>query len=231
MRDVDIPQIRGLDIFRDVSQEAFDTLIRATYLQTFPPRVQLFESGDRADFLPILLEGCVELYGTWSERQTTIMLVESVRTIIPAASILDAPYLMSARTMTKSRIALVPSENVRREVGADPAFTTSLVSELALGYRNAIRQIKGLKLRSGTERLANLLLQQSEAAGGARQFELPMEKRMIASLLGMSAENLSRAFAALRSHGVEVEGASVRLISPLQLRRFARACPLIDGDP
>jgi CRP/FNR family transcriptional regulator, transcriptional activator FtrB len=231
MREEDIPQIRGLGIFREVSARAFDALMRATYLQTFPARVDLFASGDRADFLPVLLEGVVELFGTWSERQTTLMLIKPVHTVVPAASILDSPYLMSGRTLVKSRIALVPSEDVRKVLGDDPAFTTSLVAELAFGYRGAIRQIKSLKLRSGTERLANMLLQQSEAAGGARQFELPMEKRMIASLLGMSAENLSRAFAALRAHGVEVEGACVRVISPIQLRRFARACPLIDGDP
>jgi CRP/FNR family transcriptional regulator, transcriptional activator FtrB len=229
MREEDIPQIRGLDLFRDVSERAFDALMRATYLQAFPPGVALFEAGDRADFLPVLLQGCVELFGTWSGRRTTIMLIEPVRTVVLAASILDMPYLMSAKTRVKSRIALIPSEDVRGVVAEDRAFSTALVAELARGYVGAVRQIKNLKLRSGTERLANMLLLRSEAVTGD-EFELPMEKRLIASLLGMTPENLSRAFSALRSHGVEVDGAIVRVTSPRKLRRYARACPLIDDN-
>jgi CRP/FNR family transcriptional regulator, transcriptional activator FtrB len=229
MREEDIPQIRGLDLFREVSEPAFDALMRATYLQAFPQGVALFEAGERADFLPVLLQGCVELFGTWSDRRTTITLIEPVRTVVLAASILDMPYLMSATTRVKSRIALIPSENVRAIFAEDRAFSTALVTELARGYVGAVRQIKNLKLRSGTERLANMLLLRCEAETGG-EFELPMEKRLIASLLGMSPENLSRAFSALRSHGVEISGATVRIVSPRKLRRYARSCPLIDEE-
>jgi CRP/FNR family transcriptional regulator, transcriptional activator FtrB len=229
VRDEDIPQIRSLALFKGVSDAAFDALMRATYLQGFPPGVALFEAGERADFLPVLLEGCIELFGTWSGRRTTIMLIEPVRTVVLAASILDMPYLMSAKTRVKSRIALIPSEDVRGIFTEDSAFSTALLAELARGYVGAIRQIKNLKLRSGTERLANMLLLRSEAAPSG-EFELPMEKRLIASLLGMTPENLSRAFAALRFHGVEVSGATVRIVSPRKLRRYARSCPLIDDE-
>jgi CRP/FNR family transcriptional regulator, transcriptional activator FtrB len=229
MRDEDIPEIRGLELFREVSDTAFDALMRATYLQAFPPGLALFEAGERADFLPVLLEGRVELFGTWSGRRTTIMLIEPVQAVVLAATILNVPYLMSAKTWVKSRIALIPSENVRGIFAQDRAFSTALASELARGYVGAIRQIKNLKLRSGTERLANMLLLRSEGAAGG-EFELPVEKRLVASLLGMSPENLSRAFTALRGHGVEVTGPTVRVTSPHKLRRYARSCPLIDDE-
>ena len=39
--------------------------------------------------------------------------VRPISTFILAATIRDAPYLMSARTLEKSRIILIPSEDVR----------------------------------------------------------------------------------------------------------------------
>jgi CRP/FNR family transcriptional regulator, transcriptional activator FtrB len=80
-----------------------------------------------------------------------------ISSFILAASISDRPYLMSARTIEKSRIALIPSEDVRRAFADDREFATAIVMELAGGFRSAIRQAKDLKLRSSVERLANYL--------------------------------------------------------------------------
>ena len=45
--------------------------------------------------------------------------VRPISTFILAATIKDAPYLMSARTLEKSRIALIPSQDVRAIFDAD----------------------------------------------------------------------------------------------------------------
>ena len=52
---------------------------------------------------------------------------------------------------------------------------------------------------------------------------------MLAALLGMSPENLSRAFAKLSAQGVTVDGPVVRLSRVQALERLARPSPLIDN--
>jgi len=123
-----------------------------------------------------------------------------VASFILAATISDRPYLMSARTMEKSRIALIPGEDVRRAFSDDREFATAIVVELAGGFRSAIRHAKDLKLRSSVERLANYLLRFDAQAGSTGSFDLPTEKRLLASLLGMTPENLSRAFAEMQAN-------------------------------
>ena len=54
-------------------------------------------------------------------------------------------------------------------------------------------------------------------------------RRTLASLLGMTAENLSRAFATLRPYGVQVSGSTITLATPEDLTRLAKPAPLIDG--
>jgi CRP/FNR family transcriptional activator FtrB len=54
------------------------------------------------------------------------------------------------------------------------------------------------------------------------------EKRLLASLLGMTPENLSRSIAALAAHGVTSEGRALVIQDREKLRRLAQANPLIE---
>jgi CRP/FNR family transcriptional activator FtrB len=60
-------------------------------------------------------------------------------------------------------------------------------------------------------------------------FRLPMEKKALASLLGMRPENLSRSFAELADLGVAVVGSKVTISDMAALTELARPNPLIDS--
>ncbi|MEP4431270.1 MAG: cyclic nucleotide-binding domain-containing protein, partial [Hyphomicrobiales bacterium] len=204
MRPDDIPEIRKLDLFRDMLEDSFEALVRGAYVQSFPPQVDLITEGDKADFLHVVVSGGVELVAGWNGRETSMTTVRPISTFILAATIKDAPYLMSARTIEKSRIIMLPSANVREVFDNDNNFARSVVTELAGCYRSVVKNTKNLKLRTSLERLANYVLRCHVREKGALDFELRTEKRRLASYLGMTPENLSRAIKALRPYGVEI---------------------------
>jgi CRP/FNR family transcriptional activator FtrB len=230
MRTSDVPEVRSLPLFEKMSDDSFAALMRAAYVQTFPPHVEIVSEGDDCDFLHIVVDGSVELFASWAGRETSMAIVQPVNAFILAATIRDAPYLMSARTIEKTRMVLVPSTDVRAVFDADNAFARAVVEELAQAYRAVVKGKKNLKLRTSIERLANYLLRMRERAGGGPEFELDMEKRRLASLLGMTPENLSRAIRALQPYGVEVDNSRVRIEDPADLIGLAKPTPLID-DP
>lgn len=222
------PDIRALHLFSEMSEENFRALLRGGYVQNFPPQIDLIEEGDPSDFLHIVLSGSVELYSKWNGRETSMATVLPVSTFILAATIRDAPYLMSARTLEKSRIALLPSSDVRAAFDKDADFARAIVTELAQCYRSVVKNTKDLKLRTSLERLANYLLRQQKRAEGSAEFDLPVEKRRLASLLGMTPENLSRAFKGLGPYGVTVVGNRISITDQKDLERFAKPSRLID---
>ncbi len=228
MPESDLPDIRGLHLFEEMSDEHFRALMRGSYVQNFPPQIELIEEGDPSDFLHIVLSGSVELFSSWNGRETSMATVRPVSTFILAATIKDAPYLMSGRTLEKSRIALIPSQDVRAVFDIDAKFARAIVTELAQCYRSVVKNTKDLKLRTSLERLSNFLLRQQKYSGGGAEFDLPLEKRRLASVLGMTPENLSRAFKALQSYGVKVTGNRVAISDQKDLERFAKPSPLID---
>jgi CRP/FNR family transcriptional activator FtrB len=229
MKASDLPELRSLALFAAMSDANFESLTARAYIQTFPPLVDLIVESDPADFLHVVLDGSVELFASWGGRETVMATVQPVTAFILAASLRDAPYLMSGRTLEKSRLVLLPSGDVRAVFERDSGFARAVVHDLSGAYREVVKTTKNLKLRSSLERLANYLLHRQIAAG-ALSFTLPIEKRRIASFLGMTPENLSRAIRALQSYGVRIDGADVTIGDLAALQELARPTPLID-DP
>lgn len=230
MRDEEIPAIRRLPLFRDVSTPVFDGLMAASYSQNFPPQLDLFLQGDRADFLHILVEGAVELHADWNGREAVMGMVRPVSSFILAACIRDMPYLMSARTLERSRILMLPTVDLRAAIRREPELSAAVMSELADGYRDMVRQSKNLKLRTARERLAAWLLDQSRGREQVNSFVLPLEKRHIASYLGMTPESLSRALGNLKTKGIAMDGARVIITDRALLAETAGYDPLIDSQ-
>ena len=228
MPDSEYRDIRKLDLFAQMADDNFTSLMRGAYVQNFPAQIELITEGEPSDFLHIVVSGSVDLFSTWNGRETSMATVRPISTFILAATIKDAPYLMSARTLEKSRIALIPSQDVRAIFDADMNFARAVVTELAQCYRSVIKAQKDLKFRTSLERLANYLLRQQRHVGGAAAFELSFEKRRLASVLGMTPENLSRAFKGLQPYGVSVTGTRISIDNQADLERFAKPNPLID---
>ena len=228
MPDSDYPDVRGLQLFSGMEDEGFAELMRGSYVQNFPPQIDLIVEGDPSDFLHIILSGSVELSSNWNGRETVMATVRPISTFILAATIKDAPYLMSAKTLEKSRIALIPSQDVRNVFAADHTFARAIVTELAQCYRSVVKSQKDLKLRTSLERLANYLLRQQMRTDELHRFELKVEKRKLASFLGMTPENLSRAFKGLQPYGVLVKGNWITIKDIDELRQFAKPSQLID---
>lgn len=228
MRPNDLSEIHTLTLFKKMDEDNFAAIIQAAYLQNFPAQVQLANEGDDADFLFFVIEGCVELFAAANGREATMAMVGPSESFILAAVLKDSPYLMSARTTEKSRILMIPAQNIRDAFEKDEAFARTIILELAECYRTVIEDYKNLKLRTAVERLANRLLEfhcEQEETG---VIELPYDKKRLAALLGMTPENLSRAFLTLKPYGVIVRGSKITLNDMKGLITLAKPNQLID---
>src|SRR3990167_4500429 len=166
MRAADLDRVKALPLFSRASPEVFRDVTAGAFLQRFPAGTTLLMEGDTVDFLYVLLEGAVELQGSWKEKETTLAILRPVSTFILAAVVLDADALMTAVTLERSEILMVPGESLRRAMKEDAEFSFAVSEELSGCYRGLVRSIKNHKLRDSTERLANYLLTQRARQGG-----------------------------------------------------------------
>jgi CRP/FNR family transcriptional activator FtrB len=232
IRDDDIAALRGLAPFSEMAEENLQALVQASYLQRFPATTQLIEEGDRADMLHILLDGVVELYGSFKDREGTLIIMHPVRAFILAAIVQDLPYLMSARTISPARVLMIPAPVAHRLLREDAAFNDAMMRALAEEFRRVLKALKSHKLRDGTERIAAYLLELRHNSADADVVTLPADRKTIATYPGMTRENLSRSLQTVREHGATVRGNEVRFRDVEKLRALARPSRLIDDlDP
>ena len=228
IRQTESNLIKSLPLFKDVSDAHFDELVSAAFLQRFPQGIVLIQEGDLPDFLHIVVEGSVELFAQHNGHETALDIMQPVTTFILAAVIRDGVYLKSARTLTPTQILMIPAQAVRDVFDHDAAFARAIVNELAVRYRCVVRSLKNEKLRTSAERLANWILQEESNQGNQRQIALSIDKRTLASRLGMTPENLSRNLAQLQKYGVTNSGANFVINDMTALRQFAKPNELID---
>jgi CRP/FNR family transcriptional activator FtrB len=196
--------------------------VKSSFLRRFPQHVTLINKGDLPDFLHIVIEGSVELFGLHNEQQTTIDIIGPVTTFILAAVIREEVYLKSVRTLARAQILMIPAQTVRDVLGRDAAFARAIVNELAERYRGAVRSLKNDKMRTSAERLANWILQADALLRNGRSIELAFDKHTLASRLGMTPGNISQNLALLGKYGVKSSGRDITIEDSLALERFAK---------
>ncbi len=230
MRAEEIEEMRHLPLFAEVAREHVEAMLKPAFLQRFPAHVDLVREGEPADFLHVVVEGQVEVFSAYRDRETTVSVLGPGHSFIVAAVILDRLYLKSARALTAARVLLIPAEAVRKAFGEDAAFARAMAVELAFAYRGVVKELKNQKLRSSLERLANWLLVRNAETGSKNRFDLPFEKKVLASRLGMAPEVLSRSFSALIPYKVRVHGPTIEIGDVEALNTLAKPSRTID-DP
>lgn len=218
-RQSDQALIRSVPILAELPAHLIDLMLVHAVVQTVPAGTRLFEPGDRPTHLHVVLSGRLGLVAVGEGRgEAVVEFFTAGDAVIAPAVILDLPYLLAGRVVEESRILMLPADDVRHLLEAYQALSHAMMRALARHWRLLIRQIKDLKLRSANERLASYLL----ILSGQRQgwLQLQEDRRLLAQRLAMTPESLSRAFAALRAHGVVTDGRKVLITEVETLRRY-----------
>ncbi|MDY0873200.1 helix-turn-helix domain-containing protein [Dongia rigui] len=225
-----VSPLLDLSLFDGLSADARTKLQAHCFVQTEPADAVLFEQGQMAQFLHVILQGRVALVGeapatdgrSAPDDGAIIEMFGPGEALILAAVLLNMPYMMSAHVMAVSRIAFVPATLVRELLDQEAAFAKATSLMLARHWRLLSRQLKDQKLRSGGQRLARYLLSLTQGIHtGPATFDLPIDRRSLASWLGMTAENLSRSLTQLKPLGVEVSGRHAQVADVATLRAFS----------
>jgi CRP/FNR family transcriptional activator FtrB len=219
-----VPQLLRLTpLFEGLDERIIGELAGCTQEVSLPENHVLCRQGVAPKHLHVLLEGQVALWGAAPDGSSAV--VEVIRPpgyFVLATVLTRLPYMMSARTVAPSRLLMIEVDGLHALLQREVILANTLLRAEALNFRALVRQVQDLKLRTAAQRLGCYLLAlTTDTEGDTADFRLPFDKRLLAARLGCRQENLSRAFASLRSLGVETHGARVILHNIPALREFA----------
>jgi CRP/FNR family transcriptional activator FtrB len=223
--------LRLSPLFETLDDRLIDELAAITQVVRLPEDTELSRQGTAPEYLHVLLEGQVALWATGKDgARAVVEVVRSPGCFVLATVLTRLPHLMTAVTVSAARLLLIDVEGLHALLGRDLGLANALLRAEALNFRALVRQVQDLKLRTAAQRLGCYLLALADdPVATTAKFRLPFDKRLLAARLGCRQENLSRAFATLRSVGVETHGSRVMLHDVPALRDFA--VPDEQADP
>lgn len=219
MLAADKETIERLPLFAELAREELASLLKSATVQRYPTGSLLFEEGQQASVLHVVISGSVEIFSSGSGREWGVMLMNAGDIFMPGAVLFREPYIASARTLGTCRILLLDADRVRTEAATSGQFAIRLSRAMAGQFRVAIRQVLDLKSRNAAQRLASFLLKLADASS-APMPELPMRKRNLAARIGMTPETLSRTLQILADNGLLVRGRQIIIRDRERIERF-----------
>lgn len=222
----DIPVLR-VPLFAGLPDDVLRRLFATARITRCPRGTQLFAQGDHAQVLHVLLDGQVGLLGAVEAdaedkpaERTVVEILGAGEVFVVAAVLTELPYLMGAEALTPCRLLELPREEVMAELRGSPELALAMMGAMARHFRTLVSEVKDLKLKTASQRLALYLMGLTVRRHGSAIVRLPHIKSLIAARIGVRPETLSRAFAQLRDHGVVVDGHSVAIADLAALGRF-----------
>jgi CRP/FNR family transcriptional activator FtrB len=223
MRPGDYELFKRTELFEALGETVAQRLARGAFVQGLPKGAMLFHQGDGAEFLHVILTGRISLFARGpDEQETVIEFFAAGDMVVAAAVVLNLPYLVSARVTSDARVLMIPGETFRRAVTQELSVASAMMTVLCRHWRLLITQVKDLKLKSASQRLATYLLTLAEGSKDGCAIQLPESRRSLAARLGIAPESVSRSFAQLEAHGVRVDGRQVEIADAAGLRKFCR---------
>lgn len=220
---IDIRLFKNSGIFKDLDSALLCRVAALSEIMTVPDNTILCRQGDQAEHLFVLLQGQVTLSNMAPNGTTALVeVIQPGGHFILATLLAQLPLLLTAQATTSSRLIALNANALMDLMRAEPQIAAAIMRAGALDFGAMVRQVCDLKLRTTAQRLGCYLLELSDSkAENSVTLRLPYDKRLLAARLGCRQENLSRAFAALRSFGVETHGARVILHDIQSLRTYA----------
>ena len=217
-----LPAIRRLPLFAGLPESVIERLLLEARVQHFGGGSVLFREGDASEHLYLALDSPACLKATDSRRQNYVIeFVQPGEPLILAAVVLDKPFLMTAEVVQAGHVLTIPADDIRRLAETEIALSQAINRSAAAQWRGLIGQIKSLKSQTGPQRLAAFLASLVEGRTGEASVELPCERQILATWLGMVPATASRAFKELNTIGVEGRGRTLTIKSVRRLREFA----------
>lgn len=227
MDSSDLEIIQRTRLFAGLSRDSMLHLVNGAVPRNHAKNHMIFEQGDDASALYIVLEGWVKVFRpSMSGDEAVFGVFTAGESFGEAAMFIGGRYPAAAQAVEDSRLVAIHSKVFRDQLSKYPNLAFQMLAAMSRHLHSLVNQVEQLQTRSSAQRLAQFLVSLAPVEDGSAVLLLPYDKSLIAHRLGMKPESLSRAFARLRGQGVSTDGNRVLVDDLSRLREYGDEGPM-----
>ncbi len=203
-------------------------VLEAAHERFFDRGATIFLQGERAKAIYIVAEGWVKLYRIAPNgAEAVVGVFTKGASFGEAVAFRSDNYPVAAEAVTDCTLIRIETDAFLRQIRENPEVAISILSATYLHLHSLVAQVEALKAQTGSQRVAEFLLELAGCPEGACEVTLPYDKVLIAGRLGMKPESLSRAFARLKDQGVAIRQNVAQIADIAVLRDFVEEDPAL----
>jgi CRP/FNR family transcriptional regulator, dissimilatory nitrate respiration regulator len=208
-------------LLEGLSHGALTRLMSTMTACSVPARGHVMREGEPADAFYCVLSGHVRLFRLDREgREADIMVCAPGDTFGECLLFAGGTYRCQAQAAEPATVARFDMQAVRRLVEDDPEVAKALITSLSRRLIATMDCIANDRLLTAPQRVAHYILSRCPVDGGPATIRLPYQKSLLAGMLGLAPEALSRAFSSLRRFDVTVHGRTIQVADVQVLREL-----------
>jgi len=219
---------KGLTLFASLPDKEVAVFASSAQIKSYRKGHLLYVEGEQAKFFYIMCSGWLKLFHTTDEGEEVNLAVITRDGITGENAIFEqGRFVSSAQVVEDAQILSVPIGLLKEKLRVNNKLAFNMLTSMVQYQRLHELQLEQYFLYSAPQRIGCFLLGLCpllEQKDGV-MLELPYDKTLIASVLGMKGATFSRALNILREEtGINVTGTHVKIDSIKRLLKFVNGC-------
>ncbi len=214
--------LRSSTLFHSLSDDILRKLVGNEPSRSYAKGQTIFAQGETADHFYVILSGWVKLYRLHSSGDETILhIFKSGDSFAEAAMFSGYRYPAMAEAVEETRMVSINCNHFKKLLGENPEIAMSMLASTSVHLKSLVIEIEQVKGRNSLQRLAFFLIDLCPSDTMTAIIDLPYEKNLVASRLGIQPESLSRLLKKLQGYGVHCEKNKITISNVVALRDLA----------
>jgi len=230
-------QIWGRSPWNVLTRSEIEALGRHSKVQSFERHQTIFRQGSSPRGLHCIVAGDVLLERIDKEGHHTAFRIAVPGDLLGFRSLFaEQPHAATARALRRCRVSFIPEAPLREVLESNPLLACAFLKLVAADPGPFYAPFLRNPLLPAVSRLAHLLLilqhqYAQNSYDGEAIYELPVSKSIIAALIGIRRETVSRLFQQLEKAGLcNLHGSRIAIPSTTRLADYCGAIQLLSRD-
>lgn len=192
-----VSKLKRITLLQDLKPEDMERLIDEEILLKVQPDEFIFKTGDRADYMYIILSGQVKIYHNTIDGKEQIFYIYKSGDYIGGLNLLEnTSYLYMGQALTECIVAAIPREVFNESILTNPTAIKNILKKSFERIRWAEDLIQRLSTSNASMKTAGLLLRLMNTNGvetpeGIR-LEFNLNREELGSYSGLTRESITR---------------------------------------
>lgn len=218
--------IKSLSVFASSQVTFLDHLAQQSQVQKLQKAQVLFINEQEAERFYVVKKGWIKIFReTLDGTQAVVDILNEDSIFGETAIFQDDIYPYSAEATELSEVISMPIALLKQEIDDNPKFAFDMLASMARFRRLQDQELEHRTIQNASQRIGCFILRLADqGSDGKTVVNLPYDKTLVASLLGMQPETFSRALGKLKSEtGITIKGATITMDDLSNLSNYSCA--------